>query len=341
MTTPFQCSDEIDVTEKWFGYPTEKIVDFRTQLYRSKESIRVDSALDPKKDLQLVQEVAMSKRPIDTFVEFKKIPKLEDSFSAISTPFGPSGIQKKFEVNENISVKKNVDAIVTDDLKSADQIFAMYNSGVGIDQVMKILSVGLLGFKKRLVPTRWSITATDDTLGKRILTEIRDFEEISEYLVFDSNYLDNHFQVLVIPGKWSFEQVEFYKPGTIWTQQAKETVYMIDTEHYKGRTRYAQNCVGGYYAGRLAVCEYLMKKKRQATVFVLREIGEKYVIPLGVWEVRENVRNAMKQKPTKFETLKSALQFVGNNFRDKRNWETKSELLRMVRSREILKSFIY
>jgi len=340
MTTPFQASENIDNTETWYGMPLEKFVNFRSQLYRAKDAIRVDSALDPNKDLQLVQEVAMAKKAINSFVEFKRTPKIETKFSIFNAPYGPSGYQKKFEVNENISVKKNVDAIVTDDLVSTDQMFAMYDSGIGIDQIIKILSIGLLGFKKRIVPTKWSITATDDTLAKRMLPEIRNFDSISEYLVFESNYLDNHIQVLLIPGNWSYEQVEFYKPGTVWTQQAHETVYSIDYETYKGRKRYAQNCVGGYYAARLGICEYLMKKKRQATCFVLREIGEGYVIPVGVWEVRENARYAMQQKPVKFDNLKDSLEFIGTRFRDKRNWEQKSELLKIVRSKELLKKFI-
>ena len=317
MTTPFQAPDNIDTTEKWFGMPVDEVVNFRSQLYRSKDAIRTTEALDPDIGLQLVQELAMSKRPVDAFVEFKRKPKLENSFSIYNAPYGPSGYQKTLEVQENISVKRDVDAIVNDDLMSADQMFALYDSGTSIDQVIKILSIGLLGKAKRLVPTRWSITATDDSLGKRMINEIRNFDEISEYLVFESNYLDNHFQILLIPGKWSYEQIEFYNPGGIWTKGAKEMTYAVDTEYYKGRTRYAKNCVGGYYAGRLGVCEYLMRKKRQATCFVVREIGEGYVIPVGVWEVRENSRNAMKQKPVKFDNLESALQFMGTRLSNK------------------------
>ena len=47
----------------------------------------------------------------------------------------------------------------------------------------KILSVGVLGLKKdkKLVPTRWSITATDDILAKNLLRKIRDFKWIENY----------------------------------------------------------------------------------------------------------------------------------------------------------------
>jgi hypothetical protein len=50
--------------------------------------------------------------------------------------------------------------------------------------------------------------------------------------------------------------------------------------------------------------------RRQAGVIVFREIYEGYIIPVGVWEVRENVRQAMKNTPKKFDTLQGALQDI-------------------------------
>jgi hypothetical protein len=42
---------------------------------------------------------------------------------------------------------------------------------------------------------------------------------------------------------------------------------------------------------------------RQARSMVIREIYEGYDIPVGVWEVRENVRNAFRNPPKKFASL--------------------------------------
>lgn len=54
---------------------------------------------------------------------------------------------------------------------------------------------------------------------------------------------------------------------------------------------------GAYFAAKLGVAEYLAKIKRQSGVLVLREIRPEYSIPVGVWQVREGIRNAMKMKP--------------------------------------------
>jgi hypothetical protein len=65
----------------------------------------------------------------------------------------------------------------------------------------------------------------------------------------------------------------------------------------------------------MAVCEQLLKEQRQATVIVLREARPGYIMPIGVWQVRENVRNAMRQKPYKFNSLAQSLQFISGRLR--------------------------
>jgi hypothetical protein len=72
-----------------------------------------------------------------------------------------------------------------------------------------------------------------------------------------------------------------------------------------------------------------MKERRQAAVIVLREAHPGYIMPVGVWQVRENVRNAMRQKPNKFETINEALTQMGTRFQIPiKQWVEKSTLLR-------------
>jgi hypothetical protein len=52
-------------------------------------------------------------------------------------------------------------------------------------------------------------------------------------------------------------------------------------------------------------------------------------MPVGVWQVRENVRNAMRQKPYTFKSLDEALQFIAGRFQIPiRQWIMRSELLK-------------
>jgi hypothetical protein len=189
--------------------------------------------------------------------------------------------------------------------------------------------VGAFGLKnnRRLVPTRWSITAVDSILSQNLMEKIKTYPEINEHRLYESHYLDNIFEVLMLPQKWSYEAMEAWYPGTIWNPSGQNVAMFSDWEGYEGRATYAE--IGGcYYAARLAVCELLTKERRQATVIVLREARPGYIMPVGVWHVRENVRNAMRQTPLKFNTLNEALARVASQFQiPMQRWLSNSKLL--------------
>ena len=62
---------------------------------------------------------------------------------------------------------------------------------------------------------------------------------------------------------------------------------------------YAENCVGGYYAVRLALAEKMLQEKRQWRVLAFRIITNDYSMPLGVWVTREASRKALQAKEIK------------------------------------------
>jgi hypothetical protein len=61
------------------------------------------------------------------------------------------------------------------------------------------------------------------------------------------------------------------------------------------------------------VQEKLAQMKRKAAVVVFREVGKGYAIPLGVWQVRENMRKAVNNPYRRFDDLQLALRFIGKN----------------------------
>ena len=161
-----------------------------------------------------------------------------------------------------------------------------------------------------------------------MMEKIKTFPEINEYRIYESRYLDNIFEILMIPREWSYEAIEAWYPGTVWNQNSNNIVLFGDAEGYDGRTTYAS--IGGcYYAARLAVGELLTKERRQATAIVLREAHPGYIMPVGVWQVRENVRNALRQKPIKYNTMNEALGRIASQFQiPLKEWIEKSVMLR-------------
>ena len=61
--------------------------------------------------------------------------------------------------------------------------------------------------------------------------------------------------------------------------------------------------------------EYLKRIKRQARVMVIREVYEGYVVPLGVWQVRENVRYALSKRPVVFDSMVELEEYVNTILR--------------------------
>ncbi|MEM4230753.1 MAG: hypothetical protein QXF25_02670, partial [Candidatus Pacearchaeota archaeon] len=226
---------------------------------------------------------------------------------------------KKIRLESNPKVEKKVDYLVNDtDVKAEVAIQELYNSNIQISNIIKVLSAGLLGlgFNRKLVPTRWAITATDDTISKILLDKIRLFPEISEFLLFNSDYLGNHYEFLLLPDKFSFEVLEAKMPGSVWNPNLHAKLYIAqDYENFGGRKEYASNVTGAYYANRLALAEYLNKIKKQAACLVMRECRPEYYAPCGVGILREASRSAFSKKPEKFQTIQQAFQAAQTRMR--------------------------
>ena len=319
-----------DMPEQWFGRSIDEIVGFRSLLVRGKHRVHVQKFSDAGKIIEKTRELALAENSVDIELNLTKKPRGSIFMDADVQPFGPSAPIRDLQVG-NARFEQRIEKAYNDtDLKAGQAVRELYSRGLAVTKIQRAFSVGAFGLEKnrRLVPTRWSITAVDDIVGKDLMREVKAFPEINEVRVYESVYLDNVFEVIMIPGRWSYESIEAWYPGTVWNPNGEETVMFGDYEENGGRSTYAQ--IGGcYYSARLAVCELLVKERRQATVVVLREARPGYIMPVGVWQVRENVRNAMRQKPFVFKSLEESLRFVGSRFEiPLKRWIVQSELLR-------------
>ena len=305
----------VDDTDKWFGLEADRIISFRENLVRGNILVDVKQAPDPGYKLMEIQETLRAKKPVGVEMRLDGRPTSRSlSFSDFHAPMGPQAGLKSFVLTENPSVNPKIDKLVSDtDVKSLDAMTELYSSKVGVNQLHKILSAGMLGMKKarKFVPTRWSITALDSNLSEHFIDEkIKYYPHVSEFELFQSNYLENYFFILMIPRHWSFELMEAWKPGASWNLESLKPTFASDHEFFEGRKSYADNTAGGYYATRIAIAENLVARRRQATVLVFREIGDSGTPSLGVWKVRETVRDAMKKKPVKFSGLNLAFDYL-------------------------------
>jgi len=331
LVPPVQADTSMyDLPELWFGKSIDEIVAFRSMLVRGKQRVHVQKFSEAGRIIDKTRELALALKPVDIELLLTKKPRGNIFMSDEVQPFGPSAPIRDLHMG-NATWDHHIENAYSDiDLKAVPAVVELYGKGVLETKIQRAFSVGAFGMEKnrRFVPTRWSITAVDDILSKNLMEQVRQFPEINEYRIYESRYLDNIFEVLMVPRQWSYEAIEAWYPGTVWNPNSKQVVMFGDWEGYEKRTTYAQ--IGGcYYAARLAVCELLVKERRQATVIVLREARPGYIMPVGVWQVRENVKNAMRQKPLLYNTLNEALLRISSQFQiPLESWVQESHLIR-------------
>jgi hypothetical protein len=297
--------------EEWSAnnFSIENVLRLRGQLIygRAKTNIKSNDKIK-----QVTQELALSSKPISTEFFLKKKPTLEFTPDSVFRPMTNPAPIKKVILEENPKVSKKVDYLTSDyDVKATTALKELYNSNIKVDHLQKLLSIGLLGIKasRKMVPTRWSITATDDTISKQHLEKIRYFQEINKITLFSGNFVGNYIEALLLPGHFAFEALEAWQGESTFNRE-HYTQFSQDYESFKGRTKYAFNVTGGYYAMRLPLTEYLIKIQRQATVLIFREIRPEYYAPLGVGIVRETTRRAFANQSKNFDTIEDALKDI-------------------------------
>jgi len=302
--------------------------------------------------LNASQELSMAARPVDTETRLEKM-NLGMMMDNHALPVGPSGRTEKIRIVENVKVHPKVDYCVADtDLKASDAIseYLYFKGHVPQSTIERVFSAGLLGEEKRrkIVPTRWTITAIDDMISKRLIQEIKNYPEINDYRIFEGMYLDNHFKILLFPGKFAFDMNEVWAPNTLWNTSLTgdnrhlTPQIMNDYEFYSGRKTYASNITGAYYAARKSVCEYLFKIGRQARVLIFREVSGGYLIPLGVWVIRETVKNALETSPPLiFDNFNDSLNKMGEGLMvDLKQWKKSSKMIDFIKNQRTIDDFV-
>ena len=217
------------------GFSIDDIVSVRSR------TIRGGSDLDVKiPDIGKVQEIALSAKPLDVEVAFEKPVSFDINFDGTVTPVGMSGAMKKLDVIDNASVSRIVDRCTSDtDLKATEAARIMFENGTDVYKITNLLTAGLLGVKRRVVPTRWAITATDDMISTSIKREVIKMPALPEYQVFCGTLYGNTICFILIPSNdWRFEMLERWQKHSLWSGDEETTV--VDGAKGLPRSKYFQ-----------------------------------------------------------------------------------------------------
>ncbi len=316
----------LDAPEKWAGMKLEDIVRYRLNLVRGVKHLRVHESSG--RYIESLQDMAMSSRPADTDMIFEKPLAASSTFDGQSAPFGPVGNLKSAKFSFGNSEKKLERVYYDQDMPAKEAVLDLYGAGVEISKIQKCFSIGMMGRKRRLNPTKWSITATDDIISKWLVHEILEMPQINSYETYFFEHLGNLFSIILFPHRWMYEMVEAWYSGGVLG-------FGSDHEDARG-INHAPAIAGAYHAAKLAVAEHLYGRKMQAGSLILREIRPEYSIPVGVWQVREGVRSALVGKPVISESLHDSLDVACSHSNISKNeWLRQGYFTKMMLQRTI------
>ena len=311
----------LDSPERWLGKNLEEIINYRLNLVRGVQKTGIDQT--EGRFIENLQELAMSSGSIDSEMKFVKSPIPHAFVDEQNAPFGPIGEIKSAKFSPNSAIKPIENAYYDNDLKAEDAVMTLYNSGIELSKIQKCFSIGMFGKNRKLVPTKWSITATDQIISNDLMHDILEFDIIDRYEVFRFDHLGNLFSVILFPHRWIFEMQEaWHDKNSIGFGSDYETAKGID---------HPPSIAGAYFAGKLAVTEYLQKIKKQSGVMIFREIQPEYAVPVGVWQVREGVREAMKNNSQEVNSLNEAIALATKRMTISKNeWLAHGDMLKLI-----------
>ncbi|MDK2795348.1 MAG: repair protein NreA [Archaeoglobaceae archaeon] len=327
-----------DKPELWGNMEIERILEFRYSLIHGQFISDVRNPFS--REAEIIQEISLYEKPVDLEVVFEKPPPPKILLNDTTPPMGPSAPAKDVKICSAPKAPNIVEEVYeSTDLGAFEAMMLLYEKGIAVSHIQKLLSAGAIGIKRKLVPTRWAITAVDDTISKQLIDKIKNFEPLDHYRVFVLREKNNLFMVILTPNTWCFEWGEAWFPQTTWNY-GNEVCIETDWEDLRGRRTYAS--LGGcYYASRLATAEYLSGIERQAGAILWREIYPGFKIPIGVWFVREMLRKCFKQDFVELNTLEEALEYLSSFSRiGISEWERNSKLLDYLRRQKTLWTFL-
>ncbi len=258
-----------------------------------------------------VSLAAVSEKPVGSELRLASRPVPRLVFDGLTAPRGPVAPAREIRVDDNPRVPRALEKLFFDDALAEEAVWEAYSGGVDYYSLIRAFSAGLLGRlrSRRLVPTRWAITAVDSIISRRLRSLLLDKRDIDRVEVYKAYYLGNRFLVVLYPGPPRVDMIEVWHPSTPWVTGSKPIV----TSVYERPSGEPSVMDGGYMAARVAVLEALVARRRRASVLVVREVLPEYYAPVGNWHIRETLRLGLSKPVSTHDTLREAVKVVEAN----------------------------
>jgi len=299
-TEPSEFLSIFDHPEAWSGLDREAILAMRKSLYRF--TIPIDArALEPKDITEVFQTIALSVSPIAIEVEISDLPLKRLSPLGGQLPASPCASVKSIEIVSEPEISRVAKRITEQDIPAADAAWKLLDYEYTLDQVARLMSVGLLGRldNRRFVPTRGAYKAIIDGFVSRSLIELIDKPMSTSFRLGTSELFGENFTILAQPGEPRVDYVRLER-----TNDGFE--HGVSIQKVKNQTTDSKTSVYADHA-RFSGFTDLIKRKEAAHLTVFHFSRNSSNSIFGPWIVRAGVRAALEVDQLELETKENAL----------------------------------
>jgi hypothetical protein len=302
-TDPSEFLSIFDHPEAWVGLDRDAILAMRKNLFRFTYPIDA-RAMEPRKVVEVLQTIALSVSPVAIEVETTGLPMKKLSALGGQLPASPCANIKSIEIVSEPEISRVAKRITEQDIPAAEAAWKLLDYEYTLDQVVRMMSVGLLGKldSRRFVPTRGAYKAIIDGFVSRSMIELADKPASTTYRLGMHKLFDENFTVLAQPGEPKVDYVRLER-----TNDGLE--HGASIQGVKNQTIDSKTSVFADHA-RYSGFTDLMKRKESShlTVFHFSRSSRNNI--LGPWAVRAGVRAALEADQVELDTRENALMVL-------------------------------
>ncbi len=289
-----------DHPDSWRGLDSDAILKMRKCLFRF--GAQVDAkTMEPSPLVDTLQTVALSVNPLALHFEVSDIPQKDLVPLGGLLPTGPAVDARNATILNEPETSRVAEKITEQDIPAAEAIWKLLDYEYTLDQVARLMSVGLLGMKdnRRLIPTKSAYKATIDAFVNRAIMELIDRPLTSKFTLSTAELHGDVFTIFAQPGM----------PRVDYLRVQRTELGIERGFSFEGIKNVSLDPKTSVFAdnARFAVYHDFVQRRRGCQITVFHMSRNQRSEMLGPWRVRAGVKGALESDMLELDSRENAL----------------------------------
>ncbi len=300
---PLETLSIYDHPESWRGLGRDAILAMRRHLYSIVIPVNARE-MQPKQIIDSLQTIALSVNPVALGVEVEGLPPRHLYSSEGQLPAGPVVKARSLEILSKPEISRVAQKITDKDIPAAEGIWKLFEYDYSLEQITRILAVGLLGMKKnrRMMTIRSAYRIVIDTYINEVIMNLIDQSQIEDFEIYIGKCCNDSFTILASPGESRVDYIRLEKYGP----HISRGVSIDDPKLSRDDSR------AGNFANfaRYSAFRHLLKKQANAHLIIFHHtaISENQIIT--PWIARAGTHDALSKDPIVIQDLNGAIEIL-------------------------------